>query len=99
MIRYSSTFLNSKNHCLELAIKVKYFNTMHLGNRIKEILIQRQMSISELARRLPCDRSNMYKILKKKDMDSTLIERISVILNHNFFEELSSDYIAKNNKQ
>ena len=34
---------------------------------------------------LHCDRTNVYKIFKKQSIDTALLEKISTILQHNFF--------------
>ncbi len=37
--------------------------------------------------RIPCDKSNAYKILKRNNIDLLLLIRISEVLNHNFLED------------
>ena len=48
------------------------------------------------ANMLHCDRTNVYKIFRKKSIDTHLLENICVILRHNFFldyaEEVTSLY-------
>jgi hypothetical protein len=34
---------------------------------------------------LHCDRTNVYDIFKREGIDTRLLERISIILNRNFF--------------
>ena len=65
--------------------------TLHIGNLIKEELEQQERTVSWFARKLYCDRSNVYKIFKRPTIDTELLLRISVILNRDFF----ADYRAK----
>ena len=65
--------------------------TLHIGQLIKEELERQERTVSWFARKLYCDRSNVYKIFKRPTIDTELLLRISVILNHDFF----ADYMAK----
>lgn len=69
---------------------------VHIGEIIKEELYRQERSISWFARKLYCDRSNVYDIFKRKSIDTDLLMRISIILNHNFFSYYESLY--ENNK-
>jgi len=40
---------------------------------------------------LDCNRTSVYRILKKNSIDTALLGRISQILNCDFFQELSKD--------
>lgn len=62
-----------------------------IGELIKEELKRQERSISWFARQLSCDRSNVYRILQKNSIDTNMLARISTILNHNFFEDLSKN--------
>lgn len=62
---------------------------IHIGQLIKDELERQERSVSWFARKLYCDRSNIYKIFKRSTIDTELLMRISVVLNHDFF----SDYI------
>lgn len=59
--------------------------TLHIGQLIKEELERQERTVSWFARKLFCDRSNVYKIFKRPTIDTELLLRISVILNHDFF--------------
>lgn len=59
---------------------------IHIGSLIKEELERQERSVSWFARKLSCDRSNVYKIFKRSTIDTELLLRISQILNHNFFD-------------
>lgn len=66
-----------------------------IGELIKEELEKQERSVSWLARKLSCDRSNIYRLFQKESIDTTLLLRISVILKRNFFNELSEQWQAK----
>ena len=58
---------------------------IHIGSLIEQELRRQERSAIWLAGELHCDRTNVYKIFKKKSIDTKLLENISVILRHNFF--------------
>lgn len=70
---------------------------MHIGNRIKEILLKRGQSACWLASRIPCERSNVYHIFRRKDISVELLYVISGILEHDFFSELSEELKRERN--
>ena len=62
---------------------------INIGQRIKEELTCQERTVSWLARKINCNRSGVYRIFDKNSIDTSLLEKISVALNHNFMEELS----------
>lgn len=68
---------------------------VHIGNVIKEELIRQGRSASWLARVLYCDRSNVYKLFKKKSLDSDLLLRISEALQTDFFRCYSASLAGR----
>ena len=58
---------------------------IHIGKEIKEELHRQERGVSWLAEKLHCDRTNVYNIFKRQGIDTRLLERISIILNRNFF--------------
>ena len=61
-------------------------NMIHIGHLIEEELLRQERSAAWLARKLYCDRTNIYKIFKRESIDTDLLLRISKALNHNFFQ-------------
>ena len=59
---------------------------LHIGNLIKEELEKQERTVSWFARKLCCDRSNVYKLFKRSTIDTELLLRVSKILNYDFFE-------------
>lgn len=64
---------------------------MHIGNILRERLRAEGKSVVWLARELGCHRTNVYNLFDKYSLDTVLLERLSVILNYNFFELYSEE--------
>jgi len=62
---------------------------IHIGMKIREKMKEEGRSVSWLAKKLNCNRSNIYKIYEKSNMDMTQLLRISRILNYDFFNDIS----------
>ena len=64
---------------------------MKIGRRIKEVFDSKPKAytINWFAGQLHCDRRNIYRIFSKDNIDIILLGRISKILNHDFFADLS----------
>jgi len=56
-----------------------------------EELTAQERTPAWLAKKLYCDRSNIYKLLKKQSLDTELLRRISVILQRDFFSVYSDE--------
>lgn len=69
-----------------------------IGKLIKEELEKQERSISWFARKLSCDRSNIYRLFQKDSIDTHLLLRISLLLGRNFFDELSECVREKERK-
>ena len=67
----------------------------HLGSLIKQELERQERSVSWLARKLSCDRTKVYRLLQKHCIDTYDLLRISILLSHDFFADLSEE--LKNN--
>jgi hypothetical protein len=65
---------------------------MHIGQRIKEVLEQRHKPVTWLAKEINCERTNVYNIFARKDINTGLLTKLGIILEHNFFKELSDDF-------
>jgi len=64
---------------------------MNIGERIKAELTKQKKNARWLSEQIPCERTNAYKILKRKDIDCALLQRICVVLQHDFFKDLSEE--------
>ena len=58
---------------------------VHIGSLIEQELRRQGRTVTWFADMLHCDRTNVYKIFKKQSIDTALLEKISTILQHNFF--------------
>ena len=64
---------------------------MHVGKHIKEIVEKQGRRPSWLARQLHTVRPNVYNIYRRESLDSELLQRLSVILGHNFLKDLAQE--------
>ena len=60
--------------------------SIHIGSLIKAELERQERTVSWFARKLCCDRSNVYKLFRRSTIDTELLLRVSKILEYNFFE-------------
>lgn len=67
------------------------FVSMHIGNRIREVLKDREMTVKDFAESLSCNRQNVYKIFDKHDINTDLLMHIADILDYDFFGEISRE--------
>jgi len=68
---------------------------MTIGQKIREVMKKRGMTATQLAREIPCERTNVYNIFSRKDIATKLLWRISEVLEHNFFEDFSKEFSKK----
>ena len=68
---------------------------MNIGKKIEEILRKKGKSAAWLATQIPCERTTVYNIFKRKSLDVRLLMKISVILDYDFFKELSEEAFPK----
>lgn len=64
---------------------------IHIGRLIRLELESQERTATWFARKLCCDRSNVYKLFARPTVDTCLLCRISVILNCNFFKLYASE--------
>lgn len=68
---------------------------MHIGERIKEVMAERRMPVIAMAKEINCERTNVYNIFARKDINTCLLQKFCTILKHDFFKELSDDTFNK----
>lgn len=68
----------------------------HIGANIRRELIRQERSVAWFARKIHCSRTNAYKIFEKDNLDIKLLQRISTVLNYDFFRELSEERCRQN---
>ena len=62
---------------------------MHIGQLIRQQVEKQGVTVSWLARQLPCSRTNVYKISDRATIDTSVLVRISIILKYDFFKHYS----------
>jgi transcriptional regulator with XRE-family HTH domain len=60
--------------------------TVEIGQKIKEVFDQQNIKLTDFADALGTVRQNVYRIFKKRHLDTGLLLKISQVLNHNFFQ-------------
>jgi DNA invertase Pin-like site-specific DNA recombinase len=67
-------------------------NSIHIGELIRDRLKDEGRSVLWLAKKLNCDRTNVYKIFRKSNIDVIQLLRICIVLNFDFFACYSDIY-------
>ena len=62
---------------------------IHIGKLIRKEMKEQRLSTNWLANQLSCDRTNIYKIYDKPNIDVVRLLQISRALNYDFFNEIS----------
>lgn len=75
---------------------------IHIGKLIERTLHDQGRTVTWFAAQLCCTRPNIYKIFAKENIDLHLLWRISAILGHDFFQDISvslrADSVANGTK-
>ncbi len=59
--------------------------SIFIGEEIKRVVKERNVTTAWLARELRCHRTNIYRIYNSASVDTNILLRLSIILHHNFF--------------
>ena len=70
-------------------MKTIFLDKIHIGDSIRKVLAEKEKSVSWLAQNIPCDRSNLYRMLRKQNLDLYTLRRVSKLLEYNFLEDCS----------
>lgn len=62
---------------------------MHIGKLIQEELLRQERTPAWLARKINCERTNIYYIFSQKSINTDLLRRISSALHRDFFHDYS----------
>lgn len=68
-----------------------YYTMINIGKLIEMELHRQERSASWFAKKLYCDRTNVYSIFKRHSIDTDLLMRICYILNCDFFRYYSGE--------
>ena len=66
---------------------IAYKEDIFIGQMIKDELKKQGRSASWLAKRIYCERTNGYKLFKRKSLDLEQLMQISRILDHDFLKD------------
>lgn len=72
--------------------------TIHLGNMVKRELKAQGRTVVWLARTINMERSSIYKMFERNTLDVGLLIRISLVMDHDFFQDIS-DKIRDNHDE
>ncbi|MEO6883517.1 MAG: hypothetical protein ABI199_05790 [Bacteroidia bacterium] len=73
-------------------------NFVDIGKIIQEQFQKSELTVTEFAKKIHTTRENVYNIFRRKSMDCDLLQKISKVLNHNFFDYYQIAKSAKINK-
>ncbi|MBR6092880.1 MAG: helix-turn-helix transcriptional regulator [Bacteroidales bacterium] len=59
---------------------------------VKSVFDESGLSVAEFARRIHCERTNVYKIFNRQSVDVEILVKISDALEHNFLEDVMKHY-------
>jgi hypothetical protein len=65
--------------------------TVHIGKKIKEVLKQSRMGATEFGAAINKSRTVVYDIFERDTIDTGLLQKISTVLDHNFFNYYGHD--------
>ena len=71
---------------------MKTQNKLHIGHMVKSVFDESGLSVAEFARRIHCERTNVYKIFNRQSIDVETLVKISEALEHNFLEDVMKHY-------
>ncbi|MCF8202248.1 MAG: helix-turn-helix domain-containing protein [Crocinitomicaceae bacterium] len=71
---------------------------VHIGQEIKRVLDQSDISVTEFAKKINKSRGNVYSILTRSSIDTDLLSVISEVLNYDFFLLFSFTHQAVNQR-
>ena len=69
---------------------VPSFFMIHIGSIIKEVLERQERTPAWLARKINCERPNIYYIFQQQSINTDLLLKISIALRHDFFKYYSN---------
>lgn len=74
------------------------WDMIHIGQLVRQELRNKGYTVSWLARELNCSRTNVYKILDKASLDTSLLVQLSLLLDVDFFLFYTEDLEKRKEK-
>ena len=60
---------------------------VHIGNMIQDEIKRQGRTVNWFAQGIYCEKSNVYKMFKRRSIDLAQLMKISEVLNHNFLKD------------
>lgn len=60
---------------------------VHIGEMIHQELVKQGRTVNWFAKGIYCEKSNVYKMFKRKSIDLDQLIKVSQVLNHNFLRD------------
>lgn len=60
---------------------------VHIGSLIHDELLRQGRTVNWFAKEICCEKSNIYKIFKRKSIDLAQLIKVSEALDHNFLRD------------
>lgn len=64
---------------------------VHIGQKIKNVVEDSGLSAVDFAKKINRSRDVAYKIFNKENLDTGMLQKISLVLEHDFFSYFSED--------
>jgi len=62
-------------------------NNVNIGELIHAEMVRQNRTVNWLAKEIYCEKSNVYKLFRRKSSDLAQVMRISEVLGHNFLRD------------
>ncbi len=72
---------------------------IHIGKRIKEVVSKSHFTIVEFAKKISLTRDGVYKIFDKESIAADQLQKISQVLDHDFFGYYQNEFVQVNDKK
>ncbi|PCJ88717.1 MAG: hypothetical protein COA57_03180 [Flavobacteriales bacterium] len=59
---------------------------MHIGNKIRELVKEKGLAVTEFAKKINYSRRNAYVIFSRKSIDTAVLKKIGEVLEYDFFK-------------
>jgi len=63
---------------------------VNIGKIIKDVVVDSEISVSGLARKIGCSRQNIYGIFKRKSIDTAMLLKLRKNLGYDFFKHFDA---------
>lgn len=74
------------NNSLKTQLANSFDVMIHIGEIIKAQLSLKKISVQDFAKKINTNRNNVYNIFTRQSIDTDLLYKICIFLNHDFFQ-------------